>query len=266
MSNTTTKRLTFNQVFSNQHKLESERLLQRVDKYHQHHNIYFSRSNNPHLVDLLTGKHHRKRQKYTSTIFCYDYQCIEAIQKRLKEAPDAACTMLLGASLLVDVSIFSAIDEPVTLFVLLDADSYVQRSCTVNMSWCRRMWSLASRAHMISVTSVYYSVLGGAYCSLGKSNSKYAYKAGALAIEQIKLAKKLKDPILECKCWLYFAEDVIQLGEVEKAETIITRQKGFVEQNGDAVLKSMLEAVEGKLDVAINHTKVSPRQCHQYTL
>lgn len=144
-----------------------------VDKYHQHHNIYFSRSNNPHHVELFTGKYHRKRQNYTSIIRCYDYQCIEAIRKRLKEAPDATCAVLLGASLLVDSSIFSVIDKPVTLFVLLDADKYIQRSFTVNMSWCRRMWSLASRAHMISVTGVYYSVLGGAYCSLGKSNSKY---------------------------------------------------------------------------------------------
>lgn len=145
-----------------------------VDKHHQHHNIYFSRSNNPHHVDLFKGKHYRKRQKYASIIRCYDYQCIEAIRERSKEAPDATWTVLLGASLLlVDSSILSVIDQPVTLFVLLDADSYIQRSFTVNMSWCRRMWSLASRAHMISVTGVYYSVLGGAYCSLGKSNSKY---------------------------------------------------------------------------------------------
>ncbi|KAL9541022.1 hypothetical protein MBANPS3_009353 [Mucor bainieri] len=236
MSSNTIKKLTFNQVFSDQHKLESERLLQRVDKYHQHHNIYFSRPSNPHHVDLFTGKHHRKRQKYTSIIRCYDYQSIEAIRKRLIEAPDATFAVLLGASLLVNPSIPNVIDKPVTLFVVLDADNYIQRSFTVNMSWCRRMWSLASRAHMISVTGVYYSVLGGAYCSLGKSNSKYAYKAGALAIEQIKLAKKLKDPVLECKCWLYFAEDVIQLGEIEKAETIITRQRLFVEQTGDATV------------------------------
>lgn len=57
-----------------------------------------------------------------------------------------------------------------------------------------------------------------------------------MAIEQIKLAKKLKDPILECKCWLYFAEDLIQLGGVDKAEEIITRQKPFVERNGDAMV------------------------------
>lgn len=60
-----------------------------------------------------------------------------------------------------------------------------------------------------------------------------------MAIEQIKLAKKLKDPILECKCWLYFAEDVIQLGNVNKAEKIITRQKSFIERNGDAMVMYM---------------------------
>lgn len=55
-----------------------------------------------------------------------------------------------------------------------------------------------------------------------------AYKAGVLAIEQIKLAKKLKDPILECKCWLYFAEDLIQLGHLTKVDKIIMRQKEFI--------------------------------------
>ncbi|KAG2209312.1 hypothetical protein INT46_003981 [Mucor plumbeus] len=250
---TTIKKFTFDQLFSNQHELKSEKILKQVDKYHQHHNIYFSRPNSPHHVQLFAGNTH-KRQNYMGIVRCHDYQCIEAIQKRLIQIPKATITVLLGACLLPDSII--TIDKPVTLFILLNAENYIKRSFIVNMSWCRRMWSLASRAHMISVTGVYYSVLGGAYCSLGKNNSKYAYKAGTLAIEQIKLAKKLKDPILECKCWLYFAEDVIQLGNVNKAEKIITRQKSFIERNGDAMLKSMLNAVCCKLEIAVTNTRV----------
>ncbi|KAI9362689.1 hypothetical protein BD770DRAFT_381586 [Pilaira anomala] len=121
------------------------------------------------------------------------------------------------------------------------------------MSWCKRLWSISSRAHFIAITGVYFSVLGGAYCSLGKSNTKYAYKAGALAIEQIKLAQRLKDSVLECKCWLYYAEDLIQIGKLKKANKIISRQAKFVESIHDPALTSMLDAVLEKVDVAIAH-------------
>jgi hypothetical protein len=39
------------------------------------------------------------------------------------------------------------------------------------------------------------------------------------------LAKKLQDPVLECKCWIYYAEGLIQLGKLKKAALIIERQK-----------------------------------------
>lgn len=137
------------------------------------------------------------------------------------------------------------------IFIVLDRSDWIRRSLILDMSWCRRMWSVFSKAHLIAVTSTYYSVLGGAYCSLGKSNTKYSYKAGLLAMEQIKLAQRLKDPILECKCWLYYAEDLIQLGKLKEAQRIITLQRKFVDSLQEDTLVSMLDAVIGKMNSAI---------------
>lgn len=64
-----------------------------------------------------------------------------------------------------------------------------------------------------------------------------AYKAGILAVEQIKLAQRLKDPILECKCWLYFAEDLIQLGKLKTAKKIIKLQRKFVQSLQEDTVK-----------------------------
>ncbi|KAI8367297.1 hypothetical protein BD560DRAFT_141078 [Blakeslea trispora] len=139
--------------------------------------------------------------------------------------------------------------RPVWKIYIELAEDVMERSIHIDMAWCRRIWTLATRAHLVSVTGVYYSVLGGAFCSLGKDNKQYAYKASVLAIEQIKLAKKLKDPILECKCWLYFAEDLIQLGRLDRAENIIIRQKPFISSMNDFILSSMFEAVQEKLEL-----------------
>ncbi|KAL4212085.1 actin protein 5 [Rhizopus microsporus] len=137
------------------------------------------------------------------------------------------------------------------LYILLYPSTYVTASTRLNMAWSRRMWTLASEADRIAFTGVYYSVLGGAYCSLGKQNARYAYKASELAIRQIQLARKLKDPILECKCWLYFAEDLIQLKRFKKAQKIITYQKRFIELMQNDVLSSMLDSVTVKMTTSL---------------
>ncbi|KAG2207899.1 hypothetical protein INT47_010883 [Mucor saturninus] len=202
--------------------------------------LYISQPCHPEKTRLYK-KNSVKKPTWYGVITCHDYQTIAYILRVFQSSPGDTMTLLLGA--------FGR-KKMDTLIILLDK-RYIIRSAVVNMSWCRRMWSIASRAHMIAITGVYYSVLGGAYCSLGKSNTKYAYKAGALAIEQIKLAKRLKDPVLECKCWLYFAEDLIQLGNIQKAHKIIQRQLEFVDSIHDPALSSMLESVISKLDVAV---------------
>jgi hypothetical protein len=126
-----------------------------------HTSLYISNPLNPATTNLYKGSKSYGSNCY-GFITCYDYQTIEFIIQVFQSSPIDTMTLLLGGfNCNVDM-----------LFILLDKD-YIARSVVVNMSWCRRMWSIASRAHMIAVTGVYYSVLGGAYCSLGKSNAKY---------------------------------------------------------------------------------------------
>lgn len=95
-------------------------------------------------------------------VTCHDYQTMEFLLDVFNSSPKDTMTLLLGVfHCKIDV-----------MLILLDKN-YVATSAIVNMSWCRRIWSIASRAHRIAITGVYYSVLGGAYCSLGKSNTKY---------------------------------------------------------------------------------------------
>ncbi|KAI7907394.1 uncharacterized protein BX663DRAFT_495759 [Cokeromyces recurvatus] len=220
----TMKRKKINEVISYNNLKYSEKFSSLV----KHVNVYISNPSNPTLTSHVIHKESVKKD-YSSTILdiviCYDYSTIEILERLLKHSTPSIITMLLDIK-------------------------YVQRSMIIDKAWCSRMWAIASKAHLLAVTGVYYSMLGGAFCSLGKSNTKYAYKAGALAIEQIKLAKKLKDPILECKCWLYFAEDLIHLKELEKAEKIINHQREFIDSIEDAILVAMLESVIRKIDIA----------------
>ncbi|RUS21148.1 hypothetical protein BC937DRAFT_93468 [Endogone sp. FLAS-F59071] len=54
-----------------------------------------------------------------------------------------------------------------------------------------------------------------------------AKKAGELALQQIRLAQLMRDPIQESKCWLYYAEDCIGVGMLRVAARIIRKQHAF---------------------------------------
>jgi hypothetical protein len=70
------------------------------------------------------------------------------------------------------------------------------------------------------------------------SNSTIYYwkarKASSLAKRQIRLAQLVNDPVQECKCWLYYAEDLIHLGKLMKAKRILEVQVQYAKygQNG----------------------------------
>ncbi|EXX73620.1 hypothetical protein RirG_058720 [Rhizophagus irregularis DAOM 197198w] len=108
---------------------------------------------------------------------------------------------------------------------------------------------------MFLFQSTFFSVLGGAYSALGRYKKEHAEKAKHLARNQIVLAKKLQDPVLECKCWIYYAEGLIQLGKLKKAALIIERQKNMVMDmlKGDDTLLSMCE--NAKLKLMVNSKK-----------
>ncbi|CAG8712940.1 8299_t:CDS:2, partial [Funneliformis caledonium] len=123
------------------------------------------------------------------------------------------------------------------------------------LNWTRKLYSLIARQEMFLFQSTFFSVIGGAYSALGRYNKEHAEKAKHLARNQIILAKKLRDPVLECKCWIYYAEGLIQLGKFKKSALIIERQKKIVADmlKSDETLLNMCESA--KLKLMANSTK-----------
>jgi hypothetical protein len=58
-----------------------------------------------------------------------------------------------------------------------------------------------------------------------------------LAKRQIRLAQLVNDPIQECKCWLYYAEDLIHLRKLRKAEKILEAQLDYVSDLQNSVVR-----------------------------
>lgn len=136
--------------------------------------VYVSSSLHPLKTKLVYGNKSKSSNQPAGIVTCHDYQTLEWIKQLSAELPKQTWSLLLNGFTHINLK---------TLYVVLNPRNYVSRSVTINMNWCKRLWSLETRAHMISVTGVYYSVLGGAYCSLGKSNTKYVSdkKQGGLA-------------------------------------------------------------------------------------
>ncbi|KAI8391726.1 uncharacterized protein BYT42DRAFT_543232 [Radiomyces spectabilis] len=166
---------------------------------------------------------------------CYDYRIMETLLSFWESTKELVWRLLANSC------VSSPLIPPMTpifLYITLDYERCLQRACRLqNMSWHRRLWALVAKADSIAFISVYYSVLGGAYSSLGKSNAFYATKAGSLAKRQIMLARWLKDMILESKCWLYYAEDLIQLQKFRRAKRIIRKQLEYAQKTQNDISK-----------------------------
>ncbi|RIB18042.1 hypothetical protein C2G38_2142316 [Gigaspora rosea] len=132
------------------------------------------------------------------------------------------------------------------------------------LNWSKKLYSLISHQGIFIFQSTFFSVLGGAYSALGRQNKEYAIRAKKFARNQIKLAKKLQDPELECKCWIYYSEGLIQLEKFKKAKIIIDQQKSFVTNvlRGDPLIMSMCENAKMKLNAAI--TKLNTNVLHKF--
>lgn len=126
--------------------------------------FYASLPSYPSKTYLLYGNKKTTINPLHGIITCHDYQTIDWIIQMAKFSPKISLALLLNSFTQKNIK---------TLFVMLNVEQYVSRSVKINLKWCKRLWSLQARAHMISFAGVYYSVLGGAFCSLGKSNSKY---------------------------------------------------------------------------------------------
>ncbi|KAF7732281.1 hypothetical protein EC973_005176 [Apophysomyces ossiformis] len=236
----------FNTIFSWDHQQECNKLIPILHKI----TICISDSQEPTRCRTRSPSNNQEEECSVAygIITCREYQTLEAIKTRMDDQNEVP-RLLLGGCLSVNNGKVK-IENQVIIYVRLNKD-YVKRAYILyNLSWYRRIWSLTSRADVLAFTGVYYSVLGGAYSSLGKTNLAYAHKAKFLALRQIQLAQWLKDRIWECKCWLYYAEDLIQLKRFKRANKIIRRETEFASLQQNDVLIRMCQSVQAKLQTA----------------
>ncbi|ORX45329.1 hypothetical protein DM01DRAFT_1340139 [Hesseltinella vesiculosa] len=183
-----------------------------------------------------------------STILCDDARTIDFIRHMGRTCKDGWWwRLLLHQSLLATPQNDTL--HPSTHLVLrlvLDPHYIEQGARFFNYDSYRFSWKVSAKEDLVAFYSVYYSVLGGAYSSLGKTNAKYAVKAGSLAQRQIQMAQWLQDPILECKCWLYYAEDMIMQGRLDQAQQILVKQQLIANKHHNTTLQSMTSFVRKK--------------------
>ncbi|KAI9245992.1 hypothetical protein BY458DRAFT_560659 [Sporodiniella umbellata] len=231
-----TRKSTFQEIFSYE-QLGKEPGMKE-------YSVYIASQRQPWTEFFLwAGKAAKEKKQFEGRITFDDVGLLEYVQGILKEQ-ERACVGLLCTG-------FDLRQQSTVRLTLTLQTDYLTRSIRLDWHSERRLQRWWNETDQKAFAGLYYAVLGGAYCSLGKENQRYAYKAGELALKQIQLAKELRDPLLECKCWLYFAEDLIQLGRLKKANRILNRQRLLIDCLQDVTLRSMLYSVEAKLCTAI---------------
>ncbi|KAI8096797.1 uncharacterized protein BX664DRAFT_324844 [Halteromyces radiatus] len=244
-------------IYSYQHQLACDQYLSCLEGTKAI--VWIPNPRQPSETLLLYGKKKQRRRHhpfiYEATIHCYDPVSLDliidaAISATHQDQVSSWWQLLVYGCLLataVDTRtqiMQNSKDELTYMLYLRLDDDYIRHSFQkINMMGYRLTWRVATKEDMVAFTSVYFSVLGGAYSSLGKSNHKYAYKAGTLARRQIKLAKWLQDPILECKCWLYYAEDMVMQGRYRKAARILDNQRFIAHKLQNNMLMTMCDFV-----------------------
>lgn len=124
----------------------------------------------------------------------------------------------------------------------------------IDIKWgamiCMQIQELAELQHAMS----WLSTLGGGFSALGDYHAQCAEVAGRISMGQLAIAHRLGDPILTCKCRLYAALSLIQLGRLKAARNIIRAQYSFArsrpEGSRDPVLIRMCLGIWSKLQYA----------------
>ncbi|KAJ2961111.1 hypothetical protein NQZ79_g3620 [Umbelopsis isabellina] len=197
------------------------------------------------------------KDRYQAIVCCNDIQTYHASLRRWKDSAETVTKLLLrrclkSNSTLIKKGCTRKPQEILIRIVLTVKDGYVSRSFRLGDSRCmERVWSSWARDGVMQFTGLYFAVLGGAYSSLAKANSQYARKAGILAKRQIRLAQLVNDPIQECKCWLYYAEDLIHMRKLRKAEKILENQRTYVSDQQNSVGGVGKSSVTTQLSLAL---------------
>ncbi|XP_076344866.1 uncharacterized protein F58A4.6 isoform X2 [Tachypleus tridentatus] len=105
------------------------------------------------------------------------------------------------------------------------------------------------------------STLGGAYSALGDQFQYCAIEAGRISMQQLKVALRLGEPLLICRCRIFIAMSLLQLGYLKDTKHIIWSQYKFAKSaygQKDFRLSNMCKAVWAHLKYQWNQCKVRP--------
>ncbi|KAI7871447.1 hypothetical protein BDF14DRAFT_1760905 [Spinellus fusiger] len=232
-----------NTIFSLDHLLRCSSLI----KQHSAVRVWISDPNDLGRCLPLNYSEPFSKKKVFGTVQCYERKTMEYIKQCLSS--NDVSLYLLAGGILADMKVPS-VQGDIELTLTLNPNYMHHETRIPSMLWCYCLWTLSAQAERVAFTSVFFSVIGGACSSLGKTNTVYAHKAKALALRQIQLARWFKDPILECKCWLYYAEDLLQLGQWKKSERITRHQTAFATFINDPILLKMCQSVHAKNEMA----------------
>ncbi|XP_076344863.1 uncharacterized protein LOC143244314 isoform X1 [Tachypleus tridentatus] len=144
-------------------------------------------------------------------------------------------------------------------------------SLSVEVSWLKKqpmdkIWNykiriLVAEQAVMENAMAWLSTLGGAYSALGDQFQYCAIEAGRISMQQLKVALRLGEPLLICRCRIFIAMSLLQLGYLKDTKHIIWSQYKFAKSaygQKDFRLSNMCKAVWAHLKYQWNQCKVRP--------
>ncbi|XP_071946591.1 uncharacterized protein [Antedon mediterranea] len=99
-----------------------------------------------------------------------------------------------------------------------------------DIRWCNYMLPYLTMRLEFEDAFSWLSTLGGAYSSLGDQFHQCASVAGRISQQQFILAKKIGDPYLMSRCYVFLSLSLMQRGFLKYAQFILRKQFAFATQ------------------------------------
>ncbi|XP_022254517.1 uncharacterized protein LOC106470204 isoform X2 [Limulus polyphemus] len=87
--------------------------------------------------------------------------------------------------------------------------------------WNHKIQVLVTEQATMENAMAWLSTLGGAYSALGDQFQRCAIEAGRISMQQLKVALRLGEPLLICRCRIFIAMSLLQLGYLKDTKHII---------------------------------------------
>ncbi|OXA52968.1 uncharacterized protein LOC110851199 [Folsomia candida] len=107
------------------------------------------------------------------------------------------------------------------------------------------------------------STLGGAFSALGDLSINYAQEAAEVSYKQMKIAWRMRDPLIEARCRLYIAISLLQRGALRTAKHMVQNEYRYalsLPEGVDPRLRRMCLGVWAKLQYAYTLRNITRRK------